>query len=74
MLKEAGVWLSCLLHHLILKPDGLKICSAGAGNTDAPSHTRTAYAIVTENNKKIQQVRIHDKSTEADTSADIHFS
>lgn len=65
---------SILLQHLILRPDGLKICSAGAANTDAPSHTRTAYAIVTEHNKNFQQVRIYNKSTEVDTLADIHFS
>lgn len=72
MLKDAGVWPSCLLQHLILKPDSLK--SAGAANIDAPSHTRTAYAIATVYNRKCQQVRTYDKSTEADTSADIHFS
>lgn len=56
-IKGVGVWLSCLLQHCILKHDHLKICSAGAANTDAPSHARTAYAVVTEYNKKCQQVK-----------------
>lgn len=53
---------------------GLKICSAGAANADAPPHARTAYVTVAEYNKKFQQVRLYGKSTEVDTSADIHFT
>lgn len=50
------------------------MCFVEAANTHAPSHTRTAQVIVTEYNRRFQQVRIFDKFTEADPSADIHFS
>lgn len=65
--------MPCLLHHFQFETN-LKICFVEASNTDAPSHTRTAQVIMTEYNKRFQQVRIFDKFTEADPSADIHFS